>query len=214
MSSGGISSISITGQLVAGDVDKASVHFPLCMQYLHRNLRSDRHLKFGGRQQYGLFLKSIGMALSEALIFWRTAFHPKHSPEQFNKDYAYNVRHNYGQEGKRANYSSYSCGKICSGSGGSGNGEYHGCPFKHSNSIDRLSNILALYTGPNGAKLNATQIKEVASLAMEGSHYQLACTRVFEMTRPTKIGAGPVETVTYPHKYYEASIQASVSKNK
>ena len=214
MSSGGISSNSITGQLVAGDVDKASVHFPLCMQYLHRNLRSDRHLKFGGRQQYGLFLKSIGMALSEALIFWRTAFHPKHSPEQFNKDYAYNVRHNYGQEGKRANYSSYSCGKICSGSGGSGNGEYHGCPFKHSNSIDRLSNILALYTGPNGAKLNATQIKEVASLAMEGSHYQLACTRVFEMTRPTKIGAGPVETVTYPHKYYEASIQASVSKNK
>ena len=203
---------TVIGQLAAADVDKASVHFPLCMQNLHRNLRADRHLKFGGRQQYGLFLKSVGLPLSEALIFWRTAFLPKYSSDQFNKDYAYNVRHNYGQEGKRANYASYSCGKICSSSGANGSqGEYHGCPFKHTGSVDRLSSILALYTGPNGIKLTAPQIKEVASLAVEGSHYQLACTRVFEMTRP-KQGNGPVETITYPHKYYEASVQSCATK--
>lgn len=202
---------SVIGQLAAADVDKASVHFPLCMQNLHRNLRADRHLKFSGRQQFGLFLKSIGLSLSEALIFWRTAFLPKTSPEQFNKDYAYNVRHNYGQEGKRANYSSYSCGKICTSS--TAPGEYHGCPYKHAGSVDKLSNILALYTGPNGIKLTAPQIKEVATLAVEGSHYQLACTRVFEMTRP-KQGAAPAETVTYPHKYYEASVQSCNSNKK
>lgn len=208
MTSSSPTTTSLLGQLTAADIDKASVHFPLCMQYLHRNLRADRHLKFGGRQQYGLFLKSIGLSLSEALVFWRTAFLPKYSAEQFNKDYAYNVRHNYGQEGKRANYTSYSCGKICSGAATAG--EYHGCPFKHAGSIDRLSNILALYTGPSGTKLTAPQIKEVASLAIEGSHYQLACTRTFEMTRPKQIN-GPVETVTYPHKYFEASVQ-SVNK--
>ena len=205
MTSGSPASSSVLGQLSAADIDKASVHFPLCMQNLHRNLRADRHLKFGGRQQYGLFLKSVGLSLTEALTFWRTAFLPKYSVDQFNKDYAYNVRHNYGQEGKRANYASYSCGKICSGAAITG--EYHGCPFKHAGSSDRLSNMLSLYTGPSGTKLSAPQIKEVTSMAIEGSHYQLACTRVFEMTRP-KVPNGPVETITYPHKYFEASVQS------
>jgi DNA primase large subunit len=211
MAAGGSNPLSsITQQLAAADIDKTAVHFPLCMQNLHRNLRADRHLKFAGRQQYGLFLKSIGLPLSEALVFWRTAFLPKYSADQFNKDYAYNVRHNYGQEGKRANYASYSCAKICSGSSGT-NGEFHGCPFKNAQS---LPNTLALYTGPNGIKLTAPQIKEVAAMAIEGSHYQLACTRVFEMTRPpsNKTSNSPAETITYPHKYYEASIQSTCKK--
>lgn len=201
-------SSNLIDQLTASDIDKASVHFPLCMQNLHRNLRADRHLKFNGRQQYGLFLKSIGLSLSEALIFWRTAFLPKHSTEQFNKDYAYNVRHNYGQEGKRANYTSYSCGKICGSAAVPG--EYHGCPFKHSGSSDRLSNLLSVYTGPGGSKLNQSQIIDVTNLAKDG-HYQLACTRVFELTRPIK-SQTVTEIVTYPHKFYETSVMTCASK--
>ena len=203
------SSSTLAGQLSAADIDKASAHFPPCMQNLHRNLRADRHLKFNGRQQFGLFLKSIGLSLSEALIFWRTAFLPKHSADQFNKEYAYNVRHNYGQEGKRANYSSYSCGKICSGSVAPG--EYHGCPFKQAGSTERLSSLLTLYTGPGGAKLTPAQIGEVAAMA-GASHFQSACTRVFEFTRPVKAGGDAVETVTYPHKFYEASVLACAPK--
>jgi DNA primase large subunit len=171
------------------------------MQLLHRTLRLEHHLKFAGRQQFGLFLKSIGLALEEALVFWRTAFAGKYSADAFAKEYAYNIRHNYGQEGKRANYTSFSCAKICSGAAGE---QGSSCPYKHF-SADRLAAALESFTGPAG-KLNAPQIREVVTLAGEG-HSQVACTRVFEFTKQQNKSppgaATAIETITYPHKYYE-----------
>lgn len=93
------------------DVDGlAAKHFPLCMQNLHKSLRSDAHLKHSARLQYGLFLKGIGMSMQESLVFWRKAF-CRMTDDAFQKGgYAYNVRHSYGMEGKRSNYAPYSCG--------------------------------------------------------------------------------------------------------
>lgn len=41
--------------------------FPPCMRHCHETLRTKHHLKHFGRLQYGLFLKSIGVTLENAL---------------------------------------------------------------------------------------------------------------------------------------------------
>lgn len=48
------------------------------------------------------------------MAFWRAEFAPLTSGEKFEKQYAYNVRHNYGKEGNRKSYTPYSCLKIIS----------------------------------------------------------------------------------------------------
>jgi hypothetical protein len=52
-------------------------------------------------------LQDVGLVLEEALIFWRASFAPRTPSDQWEKEYAYNVRHSYGKEGKRADYSSH-----------------------------------------------------------------------------------------------------------
>lgn len=44
------------------------------MRQLHKALRENHHLRHGGRMQYGLFLKGIGLTLEQALQFWRSEF--------------------------------------------------------------------------------------------------------------------------------------------
>lgn len=48
--------------------------FPPCMRQVHQALRENHHLRHGGRMQYGLFLKGIGLSLEQSLQFWRSEF--------------------------------------------------------------------------------------------------------------------------------------------
>ncbi|KAJ3035282.1 DNA primase large subunit [Rhizophlyctis rosea] len=203
---------SNAGEIRHDDIDALSANFPPCMRNLHIHLRADAHLKHFGRLQFGLFLKGIGLPLEEALVFWRKAFH-RLTDEDFNKKgYAYNVRYNYGVEGKRTNYTPYSCMKIITGSNPSA-GDHHGCPFKHF-SQENLRELLIRY----GA--GETGVGDVMRIAKQG-HYQVACTRLFELTKGEahrlareKVGEeggggteGMVETIEHPNQFFDMSFR-------
>lgn len=57
-------------------------------------------------------MQGVGLPLEEAMKFWRAEFGPKCMGEAFDKKFAYGVRYNYAKEGKRTDYTPYSCMKI------------------------------------------------------------------------------------------------------
>ncbi|XP_061316543.1 DNA primase large subunit isoform X3 [Pezoporus flaviventris] len=91
----------------------------------------------------------------------------------FDKGYAYSIRHNYGKEGKRTDYTPYSCMKIIMSNPPS-QGDYHGCPFRHSDPELLKQKLQSYKIAPSGI----TQILEL----VKGMHYQLACQKYFELT--------------------------------
>eukprot|EP00752_Nemacystus_decipiens_P014280 g12700.t1 len=146
---------------------------PLCMKQLHTALNREHKLKHWGRLQYGLFLKGAGLSVDDAMAFWQTMFTKIMGLDQFQKQYAYNVRHMYGKEGKRTNYTPYSCLKIIMGNPPAA-GDHHGCPYRHYDE-DHLSSLLSqVRVGGSDKDAILRQVKS--------KNYQLACQRHFEAT--------------------------------
>ncbi|KAK9511045.1 hypothetical protein O3M35_005694 [Rhynocoris fuscipes] len=168
----------------------SELSYPLCMKQLHDRLRSEHHLRHSARQQYGLFLKGIGVTLEDALKFWRLEFTKKMDAEKFEKSYAYNIRHNYGKEGKRANYAPQSCMKIINGSVGPG--EYHGCPFKHCDPSTLKKTL-------ERRNLSSIATQEIVDLAKKG-HYQLACSTYFQ-----RVHNVDNVVINHPNVYFDES---------
>lgn len=166
--------------------------FPLCMRVAHEHLRTTHHHKHGGRMQFGLFLKGIGVTLEDSLRFWREEFTKKIDAEKFEKSYAYNIRHNYGKVGSMVNYTPYSCMKIIQEKAG-GPGECHGCPYK-------IYDAAALKMKLTGYGVGAAHVQEIMSLVAKG-HFQLACGKYFQITHDSKVEIG----VTHPNQYFEES---------
>lgn len=94
------------------------------MQNMHSALRARHHLKHFGLLSYNLFLKvttdlfsavanlkTIGVSLDAVLEFWRDELERK-GGRNFDKNYAYQIKHAYGTVGKRTSYTAYSCSKI------------------------------------------------------------------------------------------------------
>ena len=182
------------GEVKAGSIDGLVTEgaMPACMSELHNALKRDHHLRHAGRMQYGLFLKGIGLSLEDALIFWQREFTKKVTLEVFNKQYAYNIRHNYGKEGKRADYSPYSCQKIILGAA-PGHGEFHGCPYKEYDSV-HLTNML------RKMKIGSGDISDIVETAQRKDS-QLACRKQFE-ARHKRIGD---DVGNHPNAFFEAS---------
>ncbi|KAJ9554578.1 hypothetical protein OSB04_018623, partial [Centaurea solstitialis] len=187
------------GEMSLKDIDQAArTSFPLCMRHLFDTVREDHHLKHGGRMQLGLFLKGAGLKLDDALAFWKAEFSQKVGAERFDKEYAYGIRHNYGKEGKRTDYTPYSCQKIILSTPGVG--DHHGCPYRHF-SEDNLRAAL----GKMGVSSRA--LDEVIDKA-KTKHYQLACTLTYEAVHGSSCDAG----INHPNQYFSDSQKSLEAK--
>ena len=195
-------------ELTAQNIDQYSKSMPLCMQTLHKGLTDDHKLKHHGRLQYGLFLKGAGMSMEESLVFFQREFTKIMTSEKFQKEYTYNIRHMYGKEGKRTNYTPYSCTKIILGTPPN-SGDHHGCPYRHFDD-NHLSSILGkMQIG------NASERNEIMTLKKQ-KHFNLACQKHFEVSHPS---AQMVKSINlngvgeHPNAWYAASVAYHAAKN-
>uniref|UniRef100_A0A8C5HEJ7 DNA primase large subunit n=1 Tax=Gouania willdenowi TaxID=441366 RepID=A0A8C5HEJ7_GOUWI len=180
------------GKISLEQIDSLSgKSYPLCMRHLHQALRENHHLRHGGRMQYGLFLKGIGLSLEQALQFWRSEFiRGKVDADKFDKAYAYSIRHMFGKEGKRTDYTPYNCMKVILSNPPS-QGDYHGCPFRHSDP-ELLKQKLQFY------KVSPSGINQILEL-VKGMHYQLACQKYFELTHNIE---DTTFSLNHPNQYF------------
>jgi DNA primase large subunit len=183
---------AVGGPVTAADIPRLSYEsFPLCMATMTSALHEQHHLKHVGRMQLGLFLKGIGLPLEEAVRFWRTEMAQYAPGDKFDKQYLYNIRHNYGKEGKRADYTPHSCASIIGTTPGVG--QVHGCPY-------RLFGEEALRAALTRLQVPSNKLEEAVGKAKAG-HFQLACAAVWE----GKMGCSCDTGINHPNQYYEES---------
>lgn len=187
-----------TEKIRLSDLDYYSrVSFPPCMKGLFIALQNQHHLKHFGRLQLGLFLKGIGFSVDESLQFWKSHFTKKSDidDDKFERNYAYNIRHSYGQEGKKNDYKPWNCTKIINMTA-PGPGEYHGCPFKIYGE-DQLRKILNTYP------LTDTETNMIVDKKRDGMH-QVACLKLFEMSHKNSV---PDNVGNHPNSFFNSSFQ-------
>ena len=189
--------------LTISAMEATTESFPLCMRQLYKALKTKHHLTHTGRRALQLYLKGTGMPLGDALVFWKTEFtkSPDCSAEKFEKDYAYGIRHSYGKEGKRVNYTPHSCGQCIASDPGVK--DDHGCPFKtltanKGNKEAKDANVKQLNDMLRGMNISQNKTNAIVSKA-QANHYQIACNMTFAaLHEDTEIDAG----VHSPHQYY------------
>ncbi|CAB4068170.1 PRI2 [Lepeophtheirus salmonis] len=175
--------------------------FPLCMKHIHDTLTNDHHIKYRARIQYGLFLKGIGLTLEDALSFFKGEFTKSHVKlDTFDKEYTYNIRYNYGLEGKKVNWAPWNCIKIIKENVGPG--ENHGCPYRHNDQNSLRSQLVS-------SGMKEEDIQEVLRLSREG-HYQKACSYQFQARKGYEISTG---LVNHPNQFYLESQQGPNKEN-
>jgi len=171
--------------------------FPPCMQNLYHSLRENHHLKHHGRQQYWNFLKGIGMPMEETIQHVREEFVKAMDPDKFDKEHRYNIRHSYGQEGKKTNYSPFSCMKIITANP-PGPGDNHGCPFKHT---DPALLKQRLVSGPH--RIAESAAKTVVDFTKD-NHFQVACSCYYEAAHDIELKTSGL-AINHPNQYFKES---------
>ncbi|PIK34610.1 putative DNA primase large subunit-like [Apostichopus japonicus] len=81
-----------------------------------------------------------------------------------------------------------------------------GCPFRHTD-IKLLKQRLASYKVPTNG------IEQIADL-VKGYHYQLACTKYFELTHNLDKDEASTLSLQHPNQYFDASREILSGKQK
>lgn len=84
--------------------------------------------------------------------------------------------------------------------------EHHGCPFRHYNQ-DNLKTLLSqtISTSEVVPKTSVTNnVNEIMKIVTDG-HYQIACTRLFEMTHKDTGDKSVQDTIDHPNMWFELS---------
>lgn len=165
----------------SSSVGACQKHMPPCMEGLMSKFRKSRHLKYSDRQALCLFLKECGVGVDECIQLMRSIFDV--SMEVFNKEYLYSIRHNYGLEGKKANYSSFTCKKIVTLES---DPNVFGCPF--SNNLGYVGEYM------NAKGVLCPDIEDL----IRRTNYQEACTMVLSKL----VAKDTVQTVNTPVDFY------------
>jgi DNA primase large subunit len=122
------------------------------------------------------------MSVNDCIQFLRSSF--KVTKSVFDKEYLYSIRHNYGLEGKRANYPCYACSKIIDKSS---DASTFGCPF-----VSNMEYVKKYMADRN------VEIGDIEELARKG-HHQKACTTLLEGI----LGHGPDNNVSTPIYFFK-----------
>lgn len=189
----------------------ARTHFPLCMRQIDAHLRREGHLKHSGRFIYGLFLKAIGVSMDEAMTLFSSLMTVKTATggckETFAKTaYGYNIRHNYGMEGKKTSYSSASCATIMTLPPMVDRFDCHGCPFRFRDETALRTLLAKESPNPCGSDLpdvhaSMSDIEDIIN-DCKGQHYTRACYKYFMATHT---GVRRDTLFRSPYEYYLAS---------
>ncbi|CAN7937802.1 unnamed protein product [Ixodes hexagonus] len=148
-----------------------SFWFPPCMAKVYALLLRENRLPHEDRAIhvlssrppqfcFSLFLKELGLPLAESLVFWehfysRRAGHGASCAHEWQKDgrqLRYSVRHMYGLEGARRDYTAHSCLRLQ-------DRDY--CPFKPG--VVRTDPTFGI-----DAELSAADIEDLAQLCQDG----------------------------------------------
>ena len=106
----------------------------------------------------------------------------------------------YGKEGKRANYSPYSCTKIILGQPPQ-NEYHHGCPFKHYDDLGLESLLSSLQISTNDRDAIMTQKRT--------RNFQLARVKHFEAVHRNALGKEVINldgVGNHPTAWFNASM--------
>ncbi|KAL0207061.1 hypothetical protein P9112_012772 [Eukaryota sp. TZLM1-RC] len=141
---------------------------PLCMDVMFTQLTNEGHLKHEGRLNLGLALKGCGLSVEQNLELWRRKMTKKISNTEFEKKYAYNIKHHYGTVGGGRNYGPPSCLKLNDTSSRPDyTSTFHGCPWKYMTFMQLRKTLIQ----------RGLSVGDAEKLAQKGSdgHSQLAC---------------------------------------